>query len=80
MALLDRKVCYSIGMSQCDREHRGLVAGINQLYEAIRFHPTRQHLPEIVAALEKYTETHSRHEERLTTDQEFPGLKEHQRE
>lgn len=78
MTVIAWKEVYETGVVALDNEHRGLVAEINRLYEAVRDHRADDVLDDILAMLEQYTVEHFEHEEKLMAEFKFPGLEEHQ--
>ncbi len=73
MAVIGWKEVYATGIVALDNEHRGLIAEINRLYEAIRDKRSEKILAEILALLTVYTVEHFQHEERLMAAYHFPG-------
>ncbi len=78
MAVIEWKDIYATGIVSLDNEHRGLVAEINRLYEAIRDKRSNDVVGGILVTLEKYTVDHFAHEERLMAEYHFSGLAKHQ--
>ena len=79
MAVIAWKEIYETGIVALDNEHRKLVEGINQLYEAVRDKRGEEVLEEVLAMLESYTVDHFQHEEKLMAEYHFSGLEEHQK-
>lgn len=79
MAIIAWKEIYETGIVALDNEHRGLVAEVNRLYEALRDKQGEKILRDILAMLETYTVDHFQHEERLMAQYNFPGLEDHRR-
>lgn len=79
MAVIGWKEVYETGIVALDNEHRGLIAEINRLYEAIRDKCSEKILAEILASLTAYTVEHFQHEETLMAEYHFSGLDEHRK-
>ena len=79
MAVIAWKEIYETGIVALDNEHRSLVEGVNQLYEAVRDKRGEEVLGEILTMLETYTIDHFQHEEKLMAEYHFSGLEEHQK-
>jgi hemerythrin len=77
MTIIAWKAVYETGIVALDNEHKGLVAEVNRLYEAIRDKRGDQVLDEILVMLDRYTIEHFQHEEQLMEEYGFPGLEEH---
>lgn len=78
MPIIAWKPIYETGIVALDKEHQGLLAQVNKLYEAVRDKREDEVLGDVLAMLEEYTENHFQHEERLMAEYRFPGLAEHQ--
>jgi hemerythrin len=78
MAVIAWKAVYETGIVALDKEHQGLIAEINRLYEALRDKRGEKVLGEILNMLENYTVHHFQHEEKLMAEYNFPGLAEQQ--
>lgn len=79
MAVIVWKEIYETGIVALDNEHRKLVEGINQLYEAVRDKRSEEVLGDVLAMLELYTVDHFQHEEKLMAEYHYSGLEEHQK-
>ena len=77
MAVIGWKEIYATGIVALDNEHRGLIAEINRLYEAIRDKHGERIIGEILDSLTTYTVEHFAHEEKLMAEYHFSGLEEH---
>lgn len=71
-SVLARWEPYETGIVALDNEHRRLVEGVNQLYEAVRDKRGEEVLGEILTMLETYTIDHFQHEEKLMAEYHFP--------
>ena len=79
MAIIEWKSIYETGIVALDNEHRGLLDGINRLYEAVREKRGTEVTADIITMLEKYTHDHFKHEEKLMTEYQFPDIEEHKK-
>ena len=79
MAVIKWRQAYATGIVTLDNEHKGLIAELNRLYEAVRDKRGQAVLSDTIGMLERYTVDHFQHEERLMADYKFPGLEEHRR-
>jgi hemerythrin len=77
MAVIEWKPAYATGIVALDNEHKGLIAELNRLYEAMRDKRGQEVLGATIAMLERYTVDHFQHEEKLMEEYQFPGLAEH---
>ena len=68
---------YDTGIEEIDRDHRGLVKLINDLYEAMQDGSGGALLLPIFSALKHYTETHFDREERFMVDCDAPDQERH---
>lgn len=71
---------YNTGIEELDRDHKGLVNLINDLYEAMQDGTGGALLLPIFSALKHYTETHFDREERFMVDCDAPDQKQHVQE
>jgi len=67
----------SVGVQEIDAQHRGLLALINELHEAIAAGRSRGLLGEVVNRLKDYARTHFSTEEKYMLQTAFPGFDEH---
>src|SRR5210317_2578607 len=68
---------YRTGIDEIDRDHKGLVDLINDLYEAMQDGSGGALLLPIFSALKHYTETHFAKEERLMVECDAPDQEKH---
>ena len=68
---------YNTGIEEIDRDHRGLVNLINDLYEAMQDGTGGALLLPIFSALKHYTETHFNREERFMVNCDAPDQAQH---
>lgn len=78
MPLMQWSPRMSVGVGQCDDEHKVLVSLVNELFDAIAAGKGSTVLGDVLDRLVKYTVTHFEHEEKLMRQHGFPGLAEHQ--
>src|ERR1700733_9439869 len=67
----------SVGVPSLDREHKELIAILNQLYDAIRSNAARDSFSNTLARLSEYTRYHFAHEEALFKNTPYPNAEEH---
>nr|NIQ10344.1 hemerythrin family protein [Gammaproteobacteria bacterium]NIR95202.1 hemerythrin family protein [Gammaproteobacteria bacterium] len=67
----------NIGIDEIDKDHKGLVNLINDLYEAMQDGTGGALLLPIFSALKHYTETHFAREERLMVESDAPDQENH---
>lgn len=70
----------SVGISSIDREHKELIATLNQLYDAIRAGAAHATLSDVLERLDLYTHRHFTHEESLLTQSDYPDAERHRLE
>lgn len=68
---------FEIGIQEIDDDHKALVNLMNDLYEAMQDGSGGALLIQIFSALKDYTETHFAKEERIMTQWDVPGQKQH---
>ena len=77
MSLLQWDENLSVGVEQFDREHRKLIAIMNELFDAIQTGHAELVLGPILVRLVDYTMTHFSNEERAMREAGYEGLAEH---
>ena len=63
---------FSVGISEIDDQHRGLIALVNRVYSAVINKASSSEVEEIVLALEHYTLQHFADEERYMIHARYP--------
>ena len=77
MAYLDWQDDYSVGIDQIDRQHKKLVAFLNELYEAMHQGKGKDVLGKVLTELVLYTKTHFSTEEKLMSQYGYPDYEGH---
>lgn len=71
---------YSVGVSELDNQHKGLVNILNELFEAMQENRSKEVLGGIISRLVTYTKTHFSTEERYMQTYSYPELAAQKRE
>lgn len=71
---------HSVRVRQIDDEHKGMIALVNELNEAMKLRKGREELTRILAELIAQTQAHFATEERLMIDHAYPGYPTHKAE
>jgi hemerythrin len=71
---------YSVGISQIDAQHKGLIRLINDLHSAMGAGKGKQALGTIIDELVRYTESHFNYEEGMLRQRQYSNLGAHQTE
>jgi hemerythrin len=79
MAYLNWTPDLSVGIDRIDREHRKIVAFLNELYEAMQAGQGREALGKVLNELLLYTKTHFATEERCMAAHGYPDTEDHKR-
>lgn len=77
MALVEWNDSYSVGIVYLDNQHKGLVAQINALHDAMSLGKARKVLSPILDTLIDYTATHFSSEEELFAKYNYPEKEDH---
>jgi len=77
MALFSWNSSYSVGVAAIDRQHAGLFAIINDLYDSMMARQAQSVTAPLLKKLLKYTEEHFLYEERAMESTKYPGLAAH---
>ena len=80
MALIDWDDTYSVNVAEIDRQHKRLVAMINELHVAMRDRKTKDVLGQIISRLFLYTTTHFSTEEKYFDQFNYPEKTVHVKE
>lgn len=78
MPLLNWEPKYSVSVSEFDIHHKKLIEIINTLHDAMKVGKGRDILADILKQLIGYTQFHFAAEEKVMTQQTYPGLAAHQ--
>lgn len=70
----------SVGVAQCDNEHKQLVAMLNELFDSMQAGHGKEALGTILGRLISYTKTHFANEERLLKQHNFAEFVAHKAE
>jgi hemerythrin len=70
---------YSVNIRQFDRQHKGMIALINELYEAMSTGEGQSVMEKVFSELLQYAETHFADEESIMRGHGFPGYMDHKR-
>jgi len=71
---------YSLGISEVDNQHKGLVILINELFSLMTKGKSKDHLVEIFDHLTDYTQKHFMVEEMMMEKYNYPDLEQHKSE
>ena len=77
MAFVIWNPAWETGVPLIDEDHRQLLSQIEQLFNAIHEKRPGDRIPEILAFLAEYVESHFAREERHMEASEYPGLAHH---
>jgi hemerythrin len=77
MAIIEWNEDLSVGVSALDRDHKHLIALLNQLHEVIRQKDSHEVVGIVLAELIHYAGHHFAAEEKLMERASFPGLEAH---
>ncbi len=77
MALIHWESSYELGIEHLDKQHQGLVKGLNALHDAMKAGKANEAIAEILNALIDYTATHFKAEERLFHRFNYPDSEKH---
>ena len=80
MALFEWKQSYSVNIKEADNQHKGLIASLNQLYEAMKNNETHEVIAGILKNLSAYVGVHFSYEENLMKRYNYPGYLDHKKE
>lgn len=73
MALIEWSDEYSVGVAEMDKQHKKLVAMINDLHDAMKSGRGKDSIDKILSELVEYSSTHFMAEETLMKTYGFPG-------
>jgi hemerythrin len=79
MAFIEWQPKYSVKIPAIDEQHRGLIAMINELHEAMRKGKSTDVMASIVGRLVRYTREHFAREEHMMLVANYPGYAAHKR-
>lgn len=68
---------YSVGISQIDSQHKGLIRLINSLHSSMAAGKGNQAMAGILAELVRYTESHFSYEQAMLQQRSYSGLASH---
>ena len=77
MAFLNWSEGYSVGIEKIDRQHKKIVAMLNELYEAMQEGQGKDVLGNVLAEMVLYTKTHFATEENLMDQYNYPDYQRH---
>lgn len=77
MSIITWKEQYAVGIERIDREHRQLIALINEAYDAVRGPADESVLAELAGNLRSYALSHFRTEETLMQEHGYPQADSH---
>lgn len=80
MAFFNWDKKYSVNINDLDNQHKGLIAMVNELYEAMQARKGKDALEKILCALINYTKFHFSLEEKLMKEHQYPELENHKKE
>ncbi len=80
MALITWNDTLSVNVAEIDRQHRNLIAIINELNDAMRLGKGKDVLGKIVNSLISYTATHFKTEENYFAQFGYPDTEDHKKE
>ena len=80
MALFIWKDAYSVGVDYFDRQHKKLVAMLNDLHDAMRIGKGAEAMGRVFETLVEYTAYHFGDEEKAMAKYGYPELEEHREE
>ena len=80
MALINWSDSLSVNVAEIDRQHKELIAMINELNDAMKTGKGKDVAGKIINNLIKYTATHFKLEEDLFTKFDYPDTESHKRE
>ena len=80
MTLINWNDSLSVGVAEIDRQHKNLIAMINELDNAMRVGKGKDVIGRIVDDLIIYTATHFRIEEKYFAQFGYPGAEKHKKE
>jgi hemerythrin len=80
MSLMAWNDSYNVNDAEIDRQHRKLVAMLNELHDSMMRGDGNRIMGALLEDLIKYTKTHFVMEERLMSDSGYPGLRAHKAE
>ena len=71
---------YAVGIEAIDRDHKRLIASINELYEAMHDNTSAERIPDLLKSLTDYTLNHFAAEQAIMENIAYPDSQTHFRE